>query len=89
MMVNVGGTSQPPIGDAVQQSSEPVYGQQSSSQPPVLLTTTQAHTTITTATTSSAGTPLPRDIIMIQAGCWTRFLLFLGCVSAENEDDHQ
>jgi hypothetical protein len=81
MTMNIAGTYY-----FMQQSSEPVHGQQSSSQPQVLLTTTHAYPVTTTA--SAAGTPLPPDIAIRQAGWWTRFWLFLGCVSIENEDNH-
>jgi hypothetical protein len=63
-MINIAGTSGPPISGAVQQSSEADRDQQSSSQPQDLPTTMHAHAV--TTTTSAGGTPV--DDSVQQAG---------------------
>jgi hypothetical protein len=84
LTVNVASTSRPPISGAVQQTSEVLHGlgHQSSSQPEVLVTTMDAHAV--TMTTTAARIPMPPDIVIRQAGCWTRFWLFFCCMDSED-----
>lgn len=82
MIINIASTSRPPVDSAVQQSSEPV---DTSSQPQILLTKT--HVRAVTTTTTAGPEPLPTDIIIRQAGFWSRFWLFLGCLSYKDTAD--
>ena len=75
MTLNVPGTSRLPTSNAVQQSSEPVIGQQSSSRPQDLPTAPHGYPIATT--TTAARTPLPVGSGMGRAGGWTRFLCCL------------
>ncbi|KAG2031144.1 hypothetical protein BDR03DRAFT_1031913 [Suillus americanus] len=70
------GSSQPPKPNVTQSSLQP---QASSS-------TTPAAGGATTATTSTP--PSRRHATIKDAGLWTRFWLFLGCLSPEYTDDH-
>jgi len=72
MTLNIPGTSRLQMSDAVQQSSEPVIGQQSSSRPHDLFAAPHGHAIA--ATTTAARTPLPVRSGMGQEGGWTRFL---------------
>ena len=74
--LNVPGTSQPPISDATQQSSESAHGQQAPLQSQYLHTASYANVT----TITPVGTT-PLDTVEEQTGRWTRFLC---CVSSEN-----
>ncbi|OJA13555.1 hypothetical protein AZE42_08220, partial [Rhizopogon vesiculosus] len=73
---------------AMQQSSGASHTQQSM-QPQVLLAATPdaAIATTISTTTSIVGTLLHPDIVIRQPGPWTRFRLFLCCVSAEIADN--
>ncbi|KAG2031145.1 quinon protein alcohol dehydrogenase-like superfamily [Suillus americanus] len=57
-----------------------------SSQPQSSFPITPADGDVTAAT---ASTPSRPDAMIRQAGLWTRFWLFLGCLSPEYTDDHQ
>jgi hypothetical protein len=68
-----------PPNRGVAQSSMVAQDQPSSSQPQVLPTAA--------IPASATETPLASDVVIRQAGCWTRFRLSLCCISAENTVD--
>ncbi|KAG2747301.1 hypothetical protein P692DRAFT_20737822, partial [Suillus brevipes Sb2] len=72
------GSSQPPKPDVAKPSSQPQAADSSSS-------TTPAVGNATSATNPMHSRP---DVMIRQAGCWTRFWLFLGCLSTEYTDGH-
>jgi hypothetical protein len=74
------GGSQPPKPNVIQTSLQPQAADSSSS-------TTPATGDSTAATTSTP--PSRRHAMIKDAGLWTRFWLFLGCLSPEYTDDHQ
>jgi hypothetical protein len=47
--------------------------------------TTPAIAATSVATTGATSHP---DVLVIQAGRWTRFLLFIGCICTQNPDGH-
>jgi hypothetical protein len=73
-------SSQPPKANVIQPSSQPQTADSS-------LSTTPANDDSTAATTSMP--PSRRHAMIKDAGLWTRFWLFLGCLSPEYTDDHQ
>ena len=90
MTIAIPGPSRPEAGCTAQQSSGDGFGQ-TSSQPQVAANTTSAATATAGAMPAIATAPLCSesvsdvDIVIRQAGCWTRFWLFLGCISSENQ----
>lgn len=81
MNISVAGTRRPLDGGAAQSSGD---ARKSSWQSQVSVNTTPAAAVTTTATTTHLRPESASDVMVIrQAGCWTRFWLFLGCVSTE------
>jgi hypothetical protein len=74
------GGSQPPKPNVIQTSLQPQAADSS-------LSTTPAAGDATAAPTST--TPSRSHATIKDAGLWTRFWLFLGCLSPEYTDDHQ
>ncbi|KAG2125745.1 WD40-repeat-containing domain protein [Suillus clintonianus] len=68
----------------MQQSSAATQNTPSSSQQPLVTTSKSLPATATTALTT--GTMSQHNITVIQAGCWVRFLLWIGCASIEHTD---
>ncbi|OAX32005.1 hypothetical protein K503DRAFT_777088 [Rhizopogon vinicolor AM-OR11-026] len=83
----VTGSSRPPQSGVMLQSGGAVQPQPFSNLHAAVATSS---TTPTVAATSAAfpSTTSPPDAIILRAGRWTRFWLFVGCVSAQYTDGH-
>ncbi|KAG2112934.1 hypothetical protein BD769DRAFT_1112112 [Suillus cothurnatus] len=80
-------SSRPPNPHIIQQPSTATQNLPSSSQgQPTLVTTSEALPAVAT-TTLATGTTSRRNITVVEAGCWIRFLLWIGCASVEYADD--
>jgi hypothetical protein len=79
-----GGSSRPPQSSVSQQSGGAAQAQAPSQHPAV---STSSAVPAVTATSASTTTSRP-DIMIAQAGRWTRFRLFICCVSAKYSDGH-
>jgi hypothetical protein len=77
---------------AAQQSGGAVYIQQPLQAENLLITTSATAAAAAPAapifTTSITGPPFHPGFVIRQPGLWTRFWLFLGCVSVEIADNH-
>ncbi|KAG2742651.1 hypothetical protein P692DRAFT_201218631 [Suillus brevipes Sb2] len=74
------GSSHPPKPNVANPSSQPQAADSSSSTAPVI-----GDATTTTGTTPTPSRP---DIMIRQAGLWTRFWLLICCTSTEHTDGH-
>ncbi|KAG2754420.1 WD40 repeat-like protein [Suillus brevipes Sb2] len=80
-------SSRPPKLNATQQSGTATQTQPSlQPQPATSNSSTTPAVGDNAAATSS--TPSRPDVVLIQAGLWARFWLFIGCLSAEHQDGH-
>ncbi|KAG1798378.1 WD40-repeat-containing domain protein [Suillus variegatus] len=80
-------SSRPPNSHTTQQPSAATQNTPSSSQgPPAISTTSEALPAVAT-TTLATETTSRHNITVIQAGCWIRFLLWIGCASIEYTND--
>ncbi|KAG1893947.1 WD40-repeat-containing domain protein [Suillus fuscotomentosus] len=80
-------SSRPPNPHTTQQSSVPIQNTPSSSQgTPAITTASEALPGVATTALATEMTPR-RNITVIQAGCWIRFLLWVGCASIEYTND--
>jgi hypothetical protein len=81
------GSSRPPQSSITQQSSGAAQAKPSSELHADIATLSTTHA-VTATSAVSPSTASPPDAIIPRAGRWTRFWLFVGCVSAQYTGDH-
>ena len=85
---NIATTSQSPTqGDVIHQSTGQSQAQSFSELHPTVFTPPSAPANPTFAQVTTSVTPVPTTIT-IHAGCWSLFLLRIGCVSASHASDY-
>ncbi|KAG1803104.1 uncharacterized protein BJ212DRAFT_1487150 [Suillus subaureus] len=80
-------SSQPPKPNTMQQSGTATWNQPSL-QPQPAVSNSSTTPAVGANTTAASSTPSHPDVILRQTGLWTRFWLFIGCLSPEYQDGH-
>jgi hypothetical protein len=90
MTINVSALSQSTNGSAAaQQSGAAAHTQRLLQEEGLTTTSVAAAPPAQNFTPSITGSPFRRNFLIRQPGLWTRFRLFLCCVSTEITDDHR